>query len=46
MSRAGRLRLELIKAGQSNRCEIDLATGLARLFHGDQTLGEPAATAP
>ena len=36
---AGRLRLELIKGGRSNRCEIDLATGLAQLFHGDNALG-------
>ena len=36
---AGRFRLELIKAGVSNRCEIDLTTGEARLFHGDDALG-------
>jgi signal peptidase I len=41
---AGRLRLELIKGGRSNRCEIDLATGLAQLFHGDHALGAAAAT--
>lgn len=40
----GRLRLELIEAGTSNRCEIDLATGQARLFHGDEPLGEPVET--
>ena len=35
-ARAGRqFRLELIKAGISNRCEIDLATGQASLFHGE-----------
>ena len=27
----GRLRLELIKAGESNRCELDLTTGQATL---------------
>jgi signal peptidase I len=41
---SGRLRLELIEAGASNRCEIDLASGEARLFHGDEPLGEPVAT--
>lgn len=41
----GLARLELIKGGVSNRCEIDLATGAARLFHGDDQLGEPAPTA-
>jgi signal peptidase I len=42
---AGRLRIELIEAGVSNRCEVDLATGEAQLFHGDEALGDPAATA-
>jgi hypothetical protein len=41
---AGRLRLELIKGGSSNRCEIDLASGNARLFHGDDELGEDVST--
>ena len=41
---SGRLRLELIEAGASNRCEIDLASGEARLFHDDATLGEAVAT--
>ena len=36
---AGQFRLELIKAGVSNRCEIDLASGEAQLFHGDVALG-------
>jgi signal peptidase I len=40
---AGRLRLELIKEGRSHRCEIDLATGQARLFRDEEPLG-PAAT--
>ncbi len=40
----GLARLELIKAGVSNRCEIDLSTGEARLFHGDVQLGEPVTT--
>ena len=35
----GRLRLELIKAGLSNRCEIDLATGRATLFHDGAATG-------
>ena len=41
---AGRLRLELIKGGLSNRCEIDLTSGDARLFHGDDELGTAATT--
>ncbi len=41
---AGRLRLELIKGGVSNRCEIDLVSGEARLFHGDDALGTSATT--
>ena len=36
---AGQVRLELIKAGVSNRCEIDLTSGEARLFHGDLATG-------
>jgi signal peptidase I len=42
---AGRFRVELIRAGLSNRCEIDLATGAAQLFHGDTALGPPVRTA-
>ncbi|MFO0892734.1 MAG: S26 family signal peptidase [Isosphaeraceae bacterium] len=41
---AGRLRLELIKAGHSCRCEVDLATGAATLFRDEVSLGEAAAT--
>jgi signal peptidase I len=41
---SGRLRLELIKAGISNRCEIDLATGEARLFHGSDYVGDAVPT--
>jgi signal peptidase I len=41
----GRFRLELIAAGRSNRCEIDLATGLAQLFHEDSALGPAVRTA-
>jgi signal peptidase I len=40
----GKLRLELVKAGASNRCEIDLQTGEAQLFHGGNALGDPGAT--
>ncbi len=36
---AGSVRLELVEGGDANRCEIDLATGVATLFHGDTTLG-------
>jgi signal peptidase I len=38
------LKLELVEAGIANRCEVDLATGVASLYHGDKKLGE-AATA-
>ncbi len=41
---AGELRLELVEGGTINRCTIDLKTGQAQLWHGDQPLGEPAAT--
>ena len=41
---SGSVRLELIKGGASNCCEIDLATGRANLLHDDQALGEPALT--
>jgi signal peptidase I len=40
----GAVRLELIEAGVSNRCEIDLATGQAMLFHGDRSQGAAAQT--
>ena len=36
----GRLRLELVEAGVSHRCEIDLTTGKAMLFRGDTPLDE------
>jgi signal peptidase I len=36
----GQLKLELVEAGVSNRCEIDLITGVATLYHGDTKLGE------
>lgn len=41
---AGMLRLELISGGESNRCLVDLATGKATLFHGDQQLGDAVDT--
>ncbi len=40
----GGLRLALIRGGLSYRCEIDLATGDARLFHGTIALGPAAQT--
>ncbi len=40
----GGIRLELIEAGVSNRCEIDLTTGQATLFHGESILGAPVQT--
>jgi signal peptidase I len=41
---SGGVRLELIEGGASNRCEIDLKTGRATLFHDGRALGEPAIT--
>jgi signal peptidase I len=35
----GIVRLDLVEGGVSNRCEIDLASGVATLFHGDNPLG-------
>jgi signal peptidase I len=40
----GQVRLELFKSGVSNRCELDLSTGEARLFHGDSALGPVVRT--
>jgi signal peptidase I len=41
---SGLLRLELVRGGVTNRCEIDLATGMGSLHHGDTALGAPAQT--
>ncbi len=41
---AGQVRLELVESGNSNRCEIDLATGQATLFHGNTALGAAVPT--
>jgi signal peptidase I len=41
---AGKVRLELTRAGMTNRCEIDLDTGEARLFHGASPLGDSVRT--
>lgn len=38
----GSVRVELVKAGVPNRCEIDLAADRVTLWHGDQKLGPPA----
>jgi signal peptidase I len=38
------LKLELIEAGISNRCEVDLETGLVSLYHGDKKLGEAGSS--
>jgi signal peptidase I len=35
----GKVRLELVKAGVAHVCEVDLATGLARLARGEGLLG-------
>ena len=42
---AGRLRLELIKAGESHCCELDLETGRVTLARGQRILGAPVTTA-
>jgi signal peptidase I len=33
-------RFELVEAGISNRCEVDLVSGIASLYHGDKKLAE------
>jgi signal peptidase I len=40
----GKFRLELIKAGGSHRCEIDLTSGEAQLFRDDVPLGDAVPT--
>jgi len=40
MKPGGVVRLELVEGGVSNRCEIDLSSGVATLFHGDESLGQ------
>src|SRR5262249_26742401 len=40
VSASGEVRFELVEGGIANRCVIDLASGKATLFHGDQSLGE------
>ena len=42
--RIGQFRVELIKAGVSNRYELDLASGLAQLYHGTNALGDAVLT--
>lgn len=37
---AGELRFELIEGGVSNRCDIDVKSGVATLFHGEEKLGQ------
>ncbi len=41
---SGRLRLDLIAGGLANRCELDLSSGEARLFHGDEPVGDAVST--
>lgn len=41
--RKGRVRVELVKAGVPNRCEIDLAADTVSLWHGDRQVGPPVA---
>jgi signal peptidase I len=42
-SASGTVRFELVEGGITNRCEIDLATGMATLSHGEQALGDPVS---
>ncbi len=37
---AGKLKLELVEAGVVNRCEVDLVSGIAAVYHGEAKLGE------
>jgi len=37
---AGKLKLELVEAGVVNRCEIDLVSGIAALYHGETKLAQ------
>jgi hypothetical protein len=43
-SDTGQIRFELVKSGVANRCEIDLATGRARILHGASPLVESVVT--
>jgi signal peptidase I len=36
---SGALRIELVRAGETFRCDFDLASGECRLYRGDQLLG-------
>ena len=36
----GMVKLELVEAGISNRCEFDVLTGVVSMFHGDKKLAE------
>ncbi len=40
----GQIRLELYKGGKSNRCEIDLATARASLYHDHRALARDVPT--
>lgn len=40
----GSLRLDLSKGGVPGRCEVDLETGLSRLYHGELALGPSMQT--
>lgn len=41
---SGTLRFELVRGGASNRCEVDLATGEAVLYHEQAELGRARTT--
>lgn len=43
-SPTGQIRLELVRGGVPYRCEIDVESGKATLFAGDEALAEPAVT--
>ena len=41
---SGKVRFELIEGGVSNRAEVDLATGIVTVFHGEEKVGEAGSS--
>jgi signal peptidase I len=44
VSSSGQFRIELVRGGASNLCEIDFATGMATLYHDGKPLGPAQQT--
>ena len=40
----GMIKFELVEGGISNRCDVDLLSGIVSLYHGDKKLGESTPT--